>query len=228
MVASVMAAGHESWNDLSLALSKLNSHSPFHTSQQEATGKAKFKVCKETIPKGELRIFVETPQNESMGYSMSHSTHPSCFKLPRKLTTGANNISSEEFVDEFLLDGRDEKTGAFLPDKREEIVATLNEAGDEKKTKKGEKDGKESIMSRLKAVKMEEETNKKGQEPPKKKVKTDSNGSDKAEIEAMLPLYHKYHKYNAEALKGFMRWNKQIVGGNKEFILFKVDGQLHG
>jgi hypothetical protein len=187
-------------------------------------------VCKENIPKGELRILVEAPQSESMGYSMSHSTHPSCFKLPRKLTTGANKISIEEFVDDFLLDGGDEKTGAFLPDKREEMIAALIEACEKKKMKKGVKDGQESIMARLKAViKTEEEADKKGEDPPKKKAKTDGNGGDKAEFEAMLPLYRKYHKYNAEALKDFMRWNKQIVSGNKDFILFKViDGQLHG
>ena len=45
----------------------------------------------------------------------------------------------------------------------------------------------------------------------------------------MLSVYRKYHKNTVSELKDILRWNKQIMTGIKQFVLFKViDGELHG
>ncbi|KAL3909219.1 MAG: hypothetical protein SGARI_002711 [Bacillariaceae sp.] len=160
-----------------------------------------------------------------MEYPVTNSIHPSCFKLPRKLTTGDNKITIEEFVEEILQDGGE----ALLDDEsKATVLAALVEAASKKKTKKKKEgdDGEEeeTVMTRIKAIVKEE-----GDEPKTKKVKTAGGTAQDEMVEAMLPLYRKYHKLKTDELKDYLKWNNQIQKGNKEFNLYKVmDGMLHG
>mmetsp|Transcript_5442 Transcript_5442/g.11223 ORF Transcript_5442/g.11223 Transcript_5442/m.11223 type:complete len:351 (+) Transcript_5442:445-1497(+) len=77
-------------------------------------------------------------------------------------------------------------------------------------------------MDRLKMAVAEGES----EEPPKKKAKGSTKDED---LKAMLKVYKKYHKNKVAELKDVLRWNKQLLGGTKEFVLFKVvDGVVHG
>jgi hypothetical protein len=161
---------------------------------------------------------------------MSYSHHVDCFKLPR----GLSSVSIEEFVEDYLTDGGDERTGQSLfPDQKDEAIRLLHQAAEKKKKgvtkKKSIDEDKETILFRLKvAVKAEEDDAK---EPPKKKMKKEmtAKNDDSDEFQAMVPVYKKYHKKKLEELKDILRWNNQILKGTKDFVLFKiVDGELHG
>lgn len=191
--------------------------------QLAKTSRAKCKTCKEPIQKGELKIHVEAPLREGQSFAMSSSHKVSCFKIPRKLA--AKGVGVEEFVEDYLMDDGTE----LLVMRKEEILGMLREAADKKKTKaktvKSENEGPANIMDRLKeAAKLYEDN-----EPVKKKVKTEGS-IEESEFIAMLSLYRKYNKRMTVAeLKDILRWNKQIIGGTKAFVLFKVlDGELHG
>ncbi len=126
----------------------------------------------------------------------------------------------EEFVDTYLMDD-----GSLLLERKNEILAMLHEAAakaKKPKMKTTKSDGSGSIMDRLKMAVAEGES----EEPPKKKAKGSTKDED---FKAMLKVYKKYHKDKVAELKDVLRWNKQLLGGTKEFVLFKVvDGVVHG
>lgn len=177
---------------------------------------------------------VELPHREGQAFAVSNSHHVSCFKLPRKLGTGASKISIEDFVDDYLQDGSDD--GSLLPERREEILAALHQAADTKTPKQaksgdmaGDDDGRggdENIMTRLKAATNDVKAEDATKQPAKKKQR---KGEHEGEFDEMLPLYQMYHKAKLGELKDILKWNKQIMAGVKDFVLFKViDGALHG
>jgi rubrerythrin len=194
------------------------------------TGRASCRTCKEKIDKDSLKILTETPQRENQDYAMSYSHHVDCFKLPR----GLAGVSIEEFVDDYLTDGGDEKTGPLLPEKKDEVITLLEEAaakkkGGKRKSTGGDEEGKENILSRVQAAVKGQEDGAETEEPAKKKVKKEKKKDGEDEVQAMIPIYKKYHKKKVDELKDILRWNNQILKGTKEFVLFKVvDGELHG
>uniref|UniRef100_A0A7S4EJ79 PARP-type domain-containing protein n=1 Tax=Pseudo-nitzschia australis TaxID=44445 RepID=A0A7S4EJ79_9STRA len=197
--------------------------------QLAKTSRAKCKVCKEPIQKGELKIFVEAPLREGANFAMTTSHHVSCFKIPRKLT--ADGVDVEEFVEDYLTANDD---GELLLDRKEEILEMLREAASKtktktKKAKPSENDGETTdLMERLKeAAKMDDSDE---EEPAKKKAKTKAQSKEEKEFKAMLSVYRKYQKgFTVATLKDFLRWNQQLLTGTKAFVLFKViDGELHG
>lgn len=161
---------------------------------------------------------MEAPLREGADFAMSSSHKVNCFKIPRKLAS--QGVDVEEFVDTYLMDD-----GYLLLERRREILAGLQEAAakaKKPKTKTAKSDGSGSIMDRLKMAVAEGE----GEEPPKKKAKGSAKDED---FKAMLKVYKKYHKDKVAELKDVLRWNKQLLGGTKEFVLFKVcDGVVHG
>ena len=155
---------------------------------------------------------------------MSSSHHVSCFKIPRKLASAG--VGAEEFLLEYLMDDPE-----LLEARRDEILGMLREAATKTnaKTKKAkprdDDEGSANLMDRLKeAAKLD------GDEPAQKKAKTKKPTKEEEEFKAMLSVYRKYHKgVTVSELKDILRWNKQIIGGTKAFVLFKViDGELHG
>ena len=192
--------------------------SSFRSLQIAKSSRAKCKTSKEPIQKGELKIVVEAPLREGADFAFSSSHKVSCFKIPRKLVS--QGVTIEDFVEDYLMDD-----GTILIERKNEILAMLREAAAKKKTKakvNSKSDGSESIMDRLKMAAAESE----GDEPPKKKAKGSTELED---FISMLKVYKKYHKDKVAELKDILRWNKQIIGGTKEFILFKVvDGVVHG
>jgi len=168
-------------------------------------------------------MFVESPLREGQSFAMSASYKISCFKIPRKLASAG--VGVEEFFADYLVDDAD-----LLRDRKDEILAMLREAASKKKSKvtkvKRSDEGPANIMDRLKvASQVDDDVD----EPMKKKAKT-KLASEIDDFRAMLSLYRKYHKDKKVAeLKDILRWNKQIIGGTKDFVLFKViDGELHG
>ncbi|KAG7355069.1 helix-hairpin-helix domain containing protein [Nitzschia inconspicua] len=198
--------------------------------QVAKTGRAKCRVCKEPIDKDALKIVTELPQRENQDYAMSYSHHVHCFKLPRGLAA----VSIEDFVEDYLTDGGDDSTGPLFPDKKVEVIALLEEAavkkkGSKGKPKGGDAGGEQTILMRVQAAVKAQEVEEK--EPPKKKVKKENGGKNDGddEVQAMVPIYKKHHKKKTEELKDILRWNKQLLKGTKDFVLFKVvDGELHG
>lgn len=173
---------------------------------------------------------------------MAKSFHVSCFKLPRKL----KGVTLEEFVDEYLRDTSAE--GDILPDKRDEILAQLEEAA--AKAKPGKKSNEAAggdemtIMDRLKEAAENgsgdiDDENADDSKPPAKKKAKKGNGAagavtvggddDDAAFAAMLRIYKVYATCKVPELKDILRWNKQIMKGGKDFVLFKViDGATRG
>ena len=130
----------------------------------------------------------------------------------------------EEFLADYLLDDRE-----LLLDRKDEITKMLLEAAVKTKPKakkvKSQDEGPGSIMDRLK----EAATLDDDDEPAKKKAKRNERSKEEEEFKAMLSVYRKYHKGKVAELKDILRWNKQIIGGTKAFVLFKViDGEVHG
>jgi len=188
-----------------------------YTAEPAKTGRAKCKLCKENIEKDVIKLVVSYEPKGDAAYGISSSYHLTCFKIPRKLSNGGNKCGPEEFVEDHLVMGDDLD--------KDEIIQKLQEAQlKTKKKKKQEEDG-EDIMSRLKLAAKETEE---ATEPAKKKAKLKSDDEDQ-EFQQMLDVYRTYTKMNVSELKDLLRWNNQILGGTKGFVLFKViDGILHG
>ena len=150
---------------------------------------------------------------------MSCSHKVSCFKIPRKLKS--KGVDVEEFFNDYLQDD-----GTLKEDRRDEILRMLEEAQSKTKTKKAKTGGSgaDTIMDRLKKA---AEDDGDDDEPAKKKAKGDAKDED---FRSMLRAYKQYHKgFTASELKDILRWNTQIMTGNKDFLLFKViDGVTNG
>ena len=149
---------------------------------------------------------------------MSSSHKVSCFKIPRKLKS--QGVDVEEFFNEYLEDD-----GTLKEERKDEILGMLREAQAKTKTKKAKSEdssGPETLMDRLKKAAEEDGD----EEPAKKKAK----GAKDEDFSSMLRAYKRYNKgVKASELKDILRWNKQIMTGNKEFVLFKViDGVTNG
>jgi hypothetical protein len=132
--------------------------------------------------------------------------------MPRKYATGANKITPEEFIEHYL---QDSTGGEILPAKKDELAADIAY-----KAPKGSKDDDQldTPIAKLRAAYQEMQD---GSEPPAKKLK----GIEKASLD----IFAKYHKQKVDDLKDILKWNRQYVTGNKDYLLTKViDGELHG
>ena len=154
--------------------------------------------------------------------------HVECFPFPRKLKSEGETCQT--FVETIMEDNTDE---GILNDeeKAAEIIALLEQKGCRKKvdaeTGESPPQGASDVIAKIKrtAELIAQEDDEDG--PKSKKVKTETEISEtdrtKAEIFAVLS------SKKVDELKDVLRWNKQIVGGNKDTLLARiVDAKLRG
>lgn len=181
------------------------------------SGRAKCKKCKGSIAKGDIRMVVMVPAAGPDSFNMSSYYHVACFAVPRKY----KHLGAQEFVTEHVTDTSEDQS--ILND-IEAFAKSMEQAtGGGAKTKKGEQEGGDTLMDRVAQVAKEELSKDDG--PKKKKAKKDED----EEFRQMVELYKEHHKKKIDDLKDYLRWNKQILAGKKDFVLFKViDGMIHG
>lgn len=194
-----------------------------YTIEKAKSGRAKCKVCKEPIAKGDLRILTSTNNGE---YDLTHSTHLACFKIPRKL-----QCSAKDFVREHLMDSTEEQV--LSTDFIEVVEAKIEMATSTPKKKKAKQQQGEdnTLMGRIKQAALDMAVNEEGIDgPAKKKQKIEHVENDfdllvaeYCEIASAKP------KVTVATLKDYLRWNRQVLKGTKDFVLFKVlDGKVNG
>ena len=148
-----------------------------------------------------------------------------CFPFPRKLKSEGETAQS--FVESILEDNTDE---GILNDeeKAAEIVALIEQKGCRKKvdaeTGKTLPQGASDVIDKIKRtadlIAQEDEDG-----PKSKKVKTEISETDRAKAEILSMFSSK----KVDELKDVLRWNKQIVGGNKDTLLARIiDAKLNG
>lgn len=158
-----------------------------------------------------MRIAVESPGAE---FSTHFYYHPACFTIPRKL----KDMSATDFIENVLVDA---SGGDILPAQAETLAAAIASSPPKSATKTGSKSSKDDILSEIKAAFAKQADGDGDEQPATKKPKND--------LSRAVALYAKYHKQTADQLKDFLRYNKQVLGGTKSFVLFKViDGEEHG
>lgn len=179
------------------------------------SGRAKCKKCKELLVKGELRLGAHTTGGP---FDVTNWTHPACFSLPRKLSSGANKISPEDFVNDLL---EDSSGGEILPEKADEIAAAIAAVAPKKK---GEGEVKSVITDLRDAFaerkRVQEEGEGAKQPDAKKHKKVDP---------ILLEAFGHYHDKKGGDLGDILQWNRQFKSGKKDYQLEKViDGHVHG
>lgn len=158
-------------------------------------------------------------------YDITKWYHVECFPFPRKLKSEGETPRS--FVESILEDNTDE---GVLGDeeKAAEIIALLEQKGCRKKTdaETGETlpQGASDVIAKIKRT--AEQIAEEDEDGPKsKKVKTEISELDRAKAEILSMFSSK----KVDELKDILRWNKQIVGGNKDSLLARIiDAKLHG
>lgn len=187
------------------------------------SGRSKCKKCKAPILKDELRIVAEVP-GESFTTTVSH--HPACFSLPRRYTQGAGKMSAIEFVQDILEDRSEGAT--ILPSQTVELAAAIESKAVKKSSE--DNDGATGVEEESPIVSLKKafETRTRGvdsKEPPTKKIKSDVSTS----VDRAVDLYGEYYTTKNDELKDILRWNRQVLTGTKDALLYKViDGALHG
>ena len=153
--------------------------------------------------------------------------HVDCFPFPRKLKSEGETCQT--FVETILEDNTEE---SILNDDEEKaaVIALLEKKGCRKKVDGGDSPpnskGASDVIAKIKRdadlIAQEEEDG-----PKSKKVKTETEISetDRAKAEIFAVLSSK----KVDELKDVLRWNKQIVGGNKDTLLARIiDAKLRG
>ena len=154
---------------------------------------------------------IQSNATTSNDMNITQNYHVVCFPIPKKLTK-----SVEDFVNNILEDHSSE----ILPAKAEEIIAMMQEEKDKKNGAGGGGDNDGNPMAAIKAefAKLEEDE---GEEPASKKAKSN--------MTAMVEAYKVYKPLKNDDLKDILRWNQQILSGNKDFIAYKcIDGHVFG
>jgi len=132
-------------------------------------------------------------------------------------------VTAESFVTDMLRDDTaDDPSEGILatdPEKRAEIIADIDYVpprGSAKKNADGS--AKEGTVAYLKEMR-----ESMGAEPPVKKMKFSEE--DKAKVD----IYTNYEKATNAELHDILKWNHQMVTGNKDALMARViDGQMHG
>uniref|UniRef100_A0A7S4HQV9 PARP-type domain-containing protein n=1 Tax=Odontella aurita TaxID=265563 RepID=A0A7S4HQV9_9STRA len=192
------------------------------------SGRSSCKKCKVKIGKGEIRLGVNAPAGD---YNMQSWYHTKCFTLPRKLVK--QGIDAATFVADMLVD---ETEGNVLGDTTYDIVADIEYKLPKKK--KGEEEGAVSgasksmkrikeDLAKIKAEAVDEEEDE-DEGPKRKKVKKEK-GKLSENDRARAEVFSMYQGCKNDELKDCLRWNKQMVGGNKDALMTRIiDGHLNG
>jgi len=147
---------------------------------------------------------------------VSYWYHNECFNLPRKLSTGADKITVQEFIETHLRDDTDEQVL-----KTQQAAEIAEKIAQKKKRQDANPEAKHpSHIEKLRQAWKEREE-KQGDEPDSKKAKTvDSQ---------RLELFGKYTDLKNDDLDDILRWNHQFLKGTKDVKIAKcIDGELHG
>jgi len=116
-------------------------------------------------------------------------------------------MSVEDFVNSML---EDTSVGEILPSMAEEIIAKIEKAASSGKKAKGE--GNKMLDSLKRAHE--------GDESETKRLKLDPK---------LVDAYGIYAKHKNDALKDVLKWNRQMVGGTRNYLFVKVvDGHVRG
>jgi len=192
------------------------------------SGRSSCKKCKIKILKNEIRLGVET---DGPSFKLQSWYHPTCFTLPRKLVK-EKGITALQFVEELL---EDYTVDEVCSNDTEMIVRQIEEKVSVTKKEKGGEDGDgvctERIKKNLARLRKEvlgssDDDDAEYENQPKKKRKMNKlSEEERAEAE----VYAMYEKKKNDELKDVLRWNNQMVGGNKDALLTRIiDGQLNG
>lgn len=121
-----------------------------------------------------------------------------------------------------LVDNTDDNV---LQERRDEVIADIEYAppkGSGSATKKKQEEGGEGVVAALKAQLAMMRSEAHG-EPAAKKPKLS------AEDMARVDVYAMYENHKNDALKDVLKWNRQLVSGNKDLMMARIiDGQLKG
>lgn len=157
--------------------------------------------------------------------------HPKCFTLPRKVTK--EGIDAATFVNDMLEDNTNDE---ILSDKADEIISDIEYKAPKKK--KGEEEGTASGASKsIKRVKEDLEKIRAevvkeedyDEVPKKKKAKKEEKRGLSENDRARAEVFAIYEGCKNDELKDVLRWNKQMVGGNKDALMTRIiDGHLNG
>eukprot|EP00567_Pseudictyota_dubia_P001280 CAMPEP_0197466612 /NCGR_PEP_ID=MMETSP1175-20131217/65145_1 /TAXON_ID=1003142 /ORGANISM="Triceratium dubium, Strain CCMP147" /LENGTH=481 /DNA_ID=CAMNT_0043002661 /DNA_START=51 /DNA_END=1496 /DNA_ORIENTATION=+ len=193
------------------------------------SGRSSCKKCKEKIGKGEIRLGVSAPGPGD--YNMQSWYHPKCFTLPRKVQK--EGIDAATFVADMLEDNTEDQ---ILSNKADEIISDIEYKAPKKKKEEGGTSGASKSIKRLKedlsklraeAIKEEDDDEEEG--PKKKKVKSEKSTVLADNDRARAEVFALYEGCKNDELKDVLRWNKQMIGGNKDAMMSRIiDGHLHG
>lgn len=204
------------------------------------SGRAGCKKCKEKIGKGEIRLGVSAPGPGD--FNMQSWYHPDCFTLPRKLVQ--QGITAMSFVHDML---EDNTTDSILStDKTADVIASVEKKYVKKKVE-GADAGSKATHSKIDKIKrnverMREEALKEDEESDsdddarpkkkKKKAKKEDGSGEKAlspKDREEAEVYAIYRDYKNDDLKDVLRWNRQLVSGNRDMLLTRIlDGHMNG
>ena len=196
-----------------------------YTIEKAKSGRAACKKCKDKIGQGDLRIGVHSKFDDKV---MTKWYHLECFPIPRKL----NNMSIEEFLDEYIDDETEEK---LLSDEKEkerivEIMKSTKKATDSKAESGGGGGGvssyMQSVIQNATILELEAEAvdGDDDAEPKKKKSKIMSDNE-----RALAEAYLKFKNLKIGELQDILSWNKIVKTGNKNVLLTRViDGYVNG
>lgn len=189
-----------------------------HT-QFAKSSRSSCKKCKSKIEKGAIRIGVHS-EVSGKDYTMSSWYHPSCFNLPRKYATGADKMTAEQFLEDIM---EDTTGGEILPSRKDEIAEQISSKATPKKGGKSEENDRISVIQNLK-----DEFNAMAGNGEKKRK---SSGGDELSPKRAkeLDVYGEVHTLTNDKIKAELRWNNQVMTGNKDLLVAKlIDGRMNG
>ena len=161
-----------------------------------------------------MRMCITVPPKDDDGFEMTSYQHVGCFRLPRKFTTGATQLTPEDFLEDFVSDGTDD--GSILPKRLQELAdlisnATVAKASGSSKKKRSSASSEDSLISRLSTAYLKQsEDDDEADSRPKKKVKKEKGSKEKGPKnsdgwEEMVKIYGRYHKSKSDDLKEILR-----------------------
>ena len=176
------------------------------------SARAKCKVCKANILKGELRIGTHTPSPD--GYTIVKWSHLGCFKQPKQRTLQIDDLDQSDQLSH---------------DQKEKVVAMLNEQNTQKATKRSmqhilsdaQLEPKKMKVDQLKSTLQEHGMAASSSIPEMRKQVEKLKA--RAEVEGL------YAGLSVAQLKDVLENNRQKRTGNKQELIDRcIDGELHG
>jgi hypothetical protein len=149
-------------------------------------------------------IVVDWCSHHGEEFLLPLSTHPPIPMPPLPY----RSYSGLDFVSNMLTDKTDD--GSILPDKCDELIASIEKA-QVAAPKKKKDDNTGPLKEIIAAYEAQKAAAGQGDERPSKKKKQQA-----------VELYAEYKGLTADKLKDILKWNRQIMTGNKDILLFKV------